>query len=457
MAESDFSRFIRLSLAIDANWKTLLANESTRKAFVLTPEQLLEDEKKLAASATTVVPADNILLKYENTATCKPERLSVEKIITETAELADLREERVESSLLPRACLLYPMNKTKFSSASYAKCPGGLVSRPIEGGNKPCVSKNLVNITYNSYIDVLDCFGLDPRNITAKLFNESGFTVNTLGKGFDAGVAQFTVTGIDIVNAEYDTYIAEMQRDAATKPSCARVAKHLNLLAKASSVKADRCEFIYPVQNPLRSFVYSAILNKINYKEMKTRIQNANLENRIKQLGFTNVNIENLTEALAMAAYNAGLNPPFDALLLYVEKREQEHMRISASDFDFYATRTAYDIDEKEKDVLAIARAFIVAPFTSPVTEAGKALKIERTKILQQKIDSSYKLTFPEHMIYHQTNLKEKGGIINSEFLVYGTPGYVNYLVKKNNEIREIFKDKGADYCTNPNYLKMTR
>lgn len=447
--------------AIDAEWRHESLNETTRRAFVYTPEQLAEDEKKLAEPTEATTPVQSSLLKYEDTATCGPARLSVENIISKDARITDLIEERAESSALPRLCLLYPMNKTRLRPESYAKCPNGLKSLPEPGGNKPCVSKNMVNLTYNSYIDVLQCFGFNPRNITPKLFNESGFTVNTLGAGFDAGVAQFTIVGIDLVNAEYSTYIEEMKATAAKDPQspCARVAKHLDLLTMASSAKAERCEFVSPSENPLRSFVYSAILNKINLKAMREKVQASNLEARIKQLGFQNVNMTNLTEALAMAAYNAGLNPPFNALLTYVEKREKDRIATSARDFDFYATNKATDIDGVSKDVLAIARSFVLAPFTSPKTEAGKDLKIQRTKLLQQKIDNSYKLSFPEHMIYHQTNLDEIGGTINDEFRVLGTPGYINYLVKKSEEVRKIFNDngKGDHYCTNPDYLKMTR
>lgn len=443
---------------IDTQWKQESLNEETRKAFVYTPEQMDQDEA-LTLAPVEAPSADEALLQYENSATCGSARLSVENKISQNNALKDLRTERTESQALPRQCLTYTMNVTNFPKKYYAKCPNGLKSLPIEGGNKPCVTKNLVNITYNSYIDVLQCFGFNPKNIMPKLFNESGFTINTLGAGFDAGVAQFTIVGIDLVNNEYDNYIEEMKKNTATNSACARLVKHLNLLTKASSAKTERCEFIYPEQNPLRSFVYSAILNKINHREIKRRIQAAKIESRIKQLGFENINIDNLTEALALAAYNAGLNPPFDALVQYVEKRERHNLRLSARDFDFYTTRTATDITGEEKDVLAIARSFVLAPFTSPKTAAAKALKLKRTKLLQQKIDSSYKLSFPEHLIYHQTNLNEIGGKITADFRVYGSPGYINFLAKKNTEIRELFvaNGKGANYCSNPNYLDMSR
>lgn len=447
---------------IDTQWRQESADESTRKAFVLTPDQIADYESKLTAPDEPAV--EDALLKYETTASCGPARLSVEKVISQTNALKNLREERAESTALPRQCLTYTMNATKFAPNNYAKCPGGLKSLPERNGNKPCVSQNLVNVTYNSYIDVLQCFGLNPKNIMPKLFNESGFTINTLGgsisnPGFDAGVAQFTITGIQIVNAEYEAYIEEIKQNAASNPACARVVQNINLLAKASELKADRCEFIYPVENPFRSFVYSAILNKINYKEMKTRIEAAKIESRIKQLGFQNINIDNLTEALALAAYNAGLNPPYNALVSFVEGREKAGLRMSARDFDFYTTANATDIDGTEKDVLSIARSFVLAPFVTPKTLAGKELKKKRTKLLQQKIDSSYRLTFAEHLIYHQTNLSEIGGTINEEFRVLGSPGYINFLAKKNTKIRELFvsNGKGADFCSNPDYLKMSR
>lgn len=291
-------------------------------------------------------------------------------------------------------------------------------------------------------------------NQTQEIDLSSMASANLYSYELDAYSARFTDQMVQEELTQIDSQWKLESRNESTRQAYVYTPEQIALdesnLASAQEISAaeERCESIYPVEN-----------NKMYYNEMKSRIEAANLEARIKQLGFKEVNIANLTEALALAAYNAGVNPPFNALQSFVEKREKAGLRISARDFDFYATATATDIDGKEKDVLSIAREFVIAPFISPITAEGKALQVKRTKILKQKIDNSFKLTFPEHMIYQQTNLNEIGGKINAKFRVLGLPGYLNFLAKKNMQIREFFvkNGKGADFCAKADYLRMSR
>jgi hypothetical protein len=422
--------------------------------FVYSPEQLQRIENNFDKPPIQTTASST---KYEDANSCGVNRLWAEKEISAHPDLTDLMKERVESNLLPRSCVAYTMNNFNVGPQYLAQCParGGL---PRRGGSKACSTKKMVNLTYNSYVDVMDCFGFKPKNILPKLANESGMVLNTLGGGFDAGVAQMTITGINFVNAEYAQYIEKMQ--ASTKPACVRLMKHKKLLVQASELKKDRCEFISPGENPLRSFVYSAMLNKINETEMKKLFEQNNIEERIKKLGFKSVDIDSLIEVMAYMSYNAGSDIAFNAINTYVTKREANGLKLSASDFNFEQDRTALDMDGTTKDVHFIARAFAESPLKFPGEDAKtNAIKLKRAKLLPEKIRSAYKLSFPEHLIYKQNNFNEADQIIGAGYRMLGAPGYINFLAKKNNDIKAAFNEfgAGADYCSNPNYLKISK
>lgn len=424
-----------------------------RAGFVLTPQQLKES---LQAGMSALNMSNEQALEFEHPSRCTDARLWLENDISNNSEIADLIENREESTLLPRKCVTFTINKFNSKPERLAQCPdrAGL---PLPLGEKACTTKNLVNLTYNSYVDVMDCFGFNPKNILPKLANESGMVINALGGGFDAGVAQMTITGINFVNAEYANYMAQMA--ASTKPACVRLMKHKNLLTQASELKKDRCGFITPAENPLRSFVYSAVLNKINETEMRKLFEQHNIESRIKALGFKNVNIDSLIEIMAYMSYNAGSDIAFNAVKTYVDKREANNMPISAFDFNFLQQRTAIDLDSNNVDVHVIARAFVSSPLTIPGEDGDMELKFKRAKLLPEKIRNAYRLTFPEYLIYKQNNFNEADSTIGADYRILGSPGYIGFLAKKNKVNRETFTELrlGADYCSNPNYLKLSK
>lgn len=451
-AVSDYALSQELN-QLNSDWYSE-SHQAEKLDYVYTPEQLqiIENENNAPIPAPTAAST-----KYEDSFSCTTARMWVEKGISTHPDLTDLIEERPESKLLPRSCVAYTMNNFNLPARSHAQCPTrqGL---PIPGGAKPCSTKNLVNLTYNTYVDVMDCFGFKPKNILPKLSNESGMVLNTLGGGFDAGVAQMTITGINFVNAEYANYIKKMQ--SSSRPACVRLMKHKNLLTQASELKKDRCGFVTTPENPLRSFVYSAVLNKINETEMKRLFDQNNIEARLVNLGFKNIDIDSLIEVMAYMSYNAGSDIAFNAINTYVTKRETHRVATSAADFNFMQQKTALDMDGTEKDVHVIARAFVASPLKLPGdTAASTAFKLKRAKLLPEKIRTAYKLSFPEYLIYKQNNFNEADQTIRADYRMMGSPGYIGFLVKKNNMIRAAFNEfgVGADYCSNPNYLKMSK
>lgn len=453
-------------LALDSTLMELNATWAAEESedYVLKPDELEDLEQKLdtvVSSSEEKNEFNTDLVNFESTSSCESKRLSVEKVLTGSQQSKVLLAEREDQKGFPKSCLTYTMRSFNVASTSYGRCPNGANSEPIRGGNKPCVTKNLVNATYNALMDVTQCFGLKPKSILPKIYNESGFIINVLGGGFDAGVGQMTISGIQEVNSKFDKYINEVKMKASTNPGCAGILKHKFNLTKNSEKKSLRCQFIYPDVNPYKNLLYTAILNRINLDETKRRFEENNIEERIKKLGLTNIDIAALQEIIASTSYNTGGQTAFGFIKSYVEGREAAGLKLKASDFDFSMQKTAQDIDGEEKDVLKIARLNVrSALITSKDTPKDIQTKKLRVRALPSKINNSYKLSFPEHMIYRQNNFKKlNASTITKSFRLYGAPGYAGFLNSKSQEVRNYFENGlgKSNTCYDPHYMKVVK
>lgn len=500
--------------------------------YALSPAQLdfyeesLRENSGLASNSPIdfATIADEVAVNYEDVTTCSSgknvNRGSVEAVLVKSAKtnaaLAEAMSERKnESKKLPRKCVTHVMNKFGASPKSLARCPRGMGTMPSRGGAKPCVSKNLVNLTYNHFTDVAECLNIEPKNLLPKLSNESGMLINTLGAGWDAGVGQLTQSAIAEINKHYDRYLAEVEKAAIKKPSCARVMQLKGYLTKAKDTLAVRCSFIAPPENPLKNIMYMAIYNRLNIDNLlgtkyiagesyitndgdknpmtppqmiavtgtssdrfvSGKFGSNNIQGKFAQLGLVNVNLHNLATMVAFNGYNTGPSTAFNMLNEYLDKRIQAKRMLTEADFDFYNPKMAPDIDGKVKPVTEIARYFVRSAFIKPNDPDAK-IKVQRAKLLPEKIKKSYLLSYPEFLIYNQnnfdssilnpTNLAKVNAISDAKgkaaerakyerFSVIGAPGYLSHLASKDNALRAAFENSGSDrfYCSDPNFLKI--
>lgn len=503
-------------------------NGAPENPYALSPEQLDEFERNLREGSGlsedaeidfSPIAADQVAVNYENVTTCSAKnkiRANVERVIERAAKqnalFAEAVSERsIESELMPRKCVTHVMNKFNIGKNSLARCPGGVGTEPQRGGAKPCVSKNLVNLTYNHFTDVAECLNIAPKDLLPKLSNESGMLINTLGAGFDAGVGQLTQSAIEEVNKYYDRYLAEMEKATIKKPSCLRVLQYKTYLKKGKDNMTARCSFIVPPDNPLKNIMYMAIYNRLNldYLLGSKYIAGENfiesngqlipltgtaadqitggkfgtnkIPEKFARLGLTNVNYNNMATMIAFAGYNTGPTTAFNMLNEYLTKRLtlKKPAFVTEADFDFHNPSKAKDIDGKIKTVTEIARLYAHSPFiNSRDTIKVKAAKAKRAKLLSEKIRRSHLMTFPEFMIYNQNNFdssilnpsnlakvakiqdpvakaKESGKY--ERFTAIGAPGYLSFLASKDSALRQAFENSGADkyYCSNPNFLRV--
>ena len=438
-------------------------NELSSKAFENFENSIKNTDENIKNLTNKIIQPDTRLIETTAVNNCSDESLLFENKFVNYKKIISL----AASDYLPKPksvtkfnklCVAYAMNSFNLPSDYRATCTS-LSSLPRAGADKPCVTDNLVNLTYNSYMDAMECLDLNPKHIFPKLFNESGFLINTLGGGFDAGVAQMTKSGISGANDKYDFYIKEIKKKAALQPNsaCGRLNKNINLISKASELKIHRCTLIALPDNPLKGFVYAAMLNQANRSNAKNLFTEHNLEKRIINLGYKNVDIEALINIIGTLGYNSGLSTSFSAIKTYVEYRENHNLGLSENDFDFSIDKTAIDIDGESKSVLAIARNNVRSPFTTKGDLA--MLKIRRLN-LPQKINNSYKLSFPEHLIYQQnSNFVLGSKKLPKNFKLSGAPGYISFLKSKDTEIRLFLSsiNNNPDICSDENFLKTSK
>lgn len=409
-----------------------------------------EDFMQIAAEAPQV--------QYEDEKSCSAAKLAVEAVITKSPSISDLIKEKTsDDNYISRKCLVHVMNKFNLSSYNMGKCPKGLNSAPQRGGSKPCVSKALVNLTYNSYVDVTACLNINPKSLIPKLSNESGMLINTYGSGMDAGVGQLTGIAIEETNKYYDIYMKEIEESAKTNPACARLLKYKPLLAKVSQLPEKRCGLIAPPENPLKNILYMGMLNRLNTSVIRKKFENNEIELKIVKLGLNKSNVGPLLEAIALAGYNAGPATAFNALNEYLDKRIKFGKKLSPADFDFHNPKTEKDLDGQEKSVTKIARSYVNSPFIRKGGDPDLKMKLLKAKALPGKIRSAHLLTFPEFMIYSQNNFDENQKTVTKNYHTIGAPGYLSFLAEKDKALRESFAETsgGANFCSNPNFLKI--
>lgn len=440
--------------------------QKTDTPYSTSPAEVEHYEKMLSESYGDLnmndfylpIAAEAPQVQYEDEKKCAVAKLAVENVITKSPSVAELIKEKIsDDAYFPRKCLVHVMNKFNLSAFNMAKCPKGLNSAPQRGGSKPCVSKALSNLTYNSYVDVTSCFGVNPKNLIPKLSNESGMLINTYGSGMDAGVGQLTGIAIEETNKYYDGYMKEIEENAKTNQACARLLKYKPLLAKVSHLPEKRCGLIAPPENPLKNIVYMAMLNRMNTNLIRKKFENNDIQSKLVKLGLNKSSVNPLIEAIALASYNSGPATAFNALSEYLDKRIKFGKKLTPADFDFHNPKTEKDLDGKEKTVVKIARSYVNSPFIKKGGDPDVKIKLLKAKALPGKIRSAHLLTFPEFMIYSQNNFDETQKIVSKNYHTIGAPGYLSFLAEKDQALRDTFAETsgGANFCSNPNFLKI--
>ncbi len=341
-------------------------------------------------------------LSYESPEICGAERNYLENSINEFKDLdingyyTETRDENTE--VIPRKCVLYTMrsfwkdkglspiqkrfsdlfhnvtanilqqkevlelNKYTKDPGLYAQCSNRSEEQPERIMNKACVTRDYVNVVYNSLLDVADCMNVPAKFIIPKLANESGLHINAFGLVNDGGIGQFTEQALRDVQQNYDLYISGIKN--SKKESCQRLSSIPGaVISSKLEIKTSdnqRCHSIAGPTNPIRSLIYYAIFyhstkrnaesawrnttdqfgrNAVNLLEESylnvDRIMNEKGLSATQAERYINHRINKIKEMLFVMAYNAGPNSPARALIKWLNLRESKSTAVPITDQDF--------------------------------------------------------------------------------------------------------------------------
>lgn len=192
---------------------------------------------------------------------------------------------------------------------------------------RPCMTEKYVNLSYNAYHDVMDCFNLDPREMFYQIMIESGFHINAINKtGFDSGISQFTANGIKRVTANNLVERTRRVLLESSRPSCQRISSIIgNFNIDAFSVK-KRCSMIALPKNPYRAMMFGYL---------HTMLDRITLDEHLAQMPeIYEALTDRIRRQLLYVSYNRGMTGLLRLLRGYIDSRQQFAHRITEEDLD---------------------------------------------------------------------------------------------------------------------------
>lgn len=395
------------------------------------------------------------IVSTEDTDSCGTDRLYYQNQFMKINDLYRLPRQSQNSVDFPPVCIGYILkdfiDAIAKPSSAYAYCHKA-EGAPIRSRKKHCVTTEYVYSIYNSFVDVMDCLDIHDKDLIPKLFNESGFHVNTLGRGMDAGVGQLTYSAISSVQ-EYgyfdgrditwlDMFKEEISK--SDKESCKRLAAQPEIFKKVSDKPTNRCSLIGVPENPLKNILYTGIFyhyilkaqtgsrfrkgftyiessgnsvkidDKNREQDFEGLFKEYNVKQKLKELGLENPNMQSLKQIMVTLGYNAGLETAVVFLNRYLTSRLKIKAKLTEDDFNFQKYFPSH-LKKKQSD---------------------PALEKQRLQKLQYAKTAPYRLPFPQYLRMVQK---------------VGTPGYLSEVMVRKFQLD---KELGDGLCTNATYLK---
>ncbi|MBL7554769.1 MAG: hypothetical protein JNM24_03020 [Bdellovibrionaceae bacterium] len=395
------------------------------------------------------------IVELESADKCSKDRLYFQTTLKKIDPLFLKTRTSKEGGEFPMSCVAYIMrsylNSTAKASRFYSYCAKA-TGRPARPKKTHCVTEDYVTSVYSSYVDIMNCLDIPQRDLIPKLFNESGFHINTLGAGMDAGVGQLTGPAIASVQqvASFDgknmTWLDMFKEEInkSDKPSCQRVAKIPGIFNKISTETSQRCGLIAAPENPLKNVLYTGIFyhymlrsqtgsrffkgytyvpkgddlvaldRSVKDIDFAGYFREYKIKSRLQALGIEKPNMQALRQMMITLGYNSGMESAFIFLDNYLKARTQRKLKLTESDFDFQ-THFYSKYARKLKD---------------PKEEA------QRIKNLNVVRSAPYRMPFPIYLRAVQRT---------------GAPGYLSSV---SNKLLQLDKEMGEGQCTTPGFLK---
>lgn len=392
-------------------------------------------------------------VQYEDRIACDSGRNFYDTQISQYPQIKGLLTERTPSSEeFSQQCVLYSMRQYSVPKNNFAVCPAA--SGPAQvPGSKPCITPPLVNLTYNAYMDMTSCLGINPKHLMPKIDFESGYFLNAFGPEKEGGIGQLTRTALLEVNSQYDRYMQEIQKNTVNQKACERVMAYKDLLVKADVSPEQRCTVIGLPENPIRNIFYTVLLNRINRDKVAEQFAVLRLKEKLQQAGIKNPDLEYFEEMIATAGSNTGVATAIRLFESYLDARIEMNRPVSNKDFSFYDKELMIDLDGLKRTAVEVARAYVLSSYIDPLdTDDQAELKAKRRKDFPRVWLAAAQQSFPVYLTLKANNYT--GQTLNA-FSLYGYPGYLSLMAERNQQIRDLFSnsDLNPDSCTDGEFL----
>ncbi len=229
------------------------------------------------------------------------------------------------TSTIPMACIQFAQKNFR---GSFAYC-NHENDKPIVGAPKPCLSENYTRLVYNAYLDVANCFNVDPKSSFLQIMIESGFHINAINKtGFDAGITQFTKNGIlRVMDRNIAAKTSQILLESSN-PACERISSVFREMQSDAFKIERRCSMIALPQNPYRALVFHYLHTMRDQNDLKRLMVDRPQVNAILN--------DNILNQLVYMAYNRGITGTLRLLDGYVANRKKVNVVITAENLDLW-------------------------------------------------------------------------------------------------------------------------
>lgn len=410
-------------------------------------------------SCSTPLSAKNVV-ELESFRQCSPERQYLQSALMGIDP--EYRDPRIssEGSQFPVACIVHaqrtftwkvkanPSNpndtnrvwgglEAPTSSIAYCSSSEGA---PQRGGYLPCVTSEYAYSIYNAIQDMADCFDIKSRKLLPKLWNESGFHINTLGGGMDAGVGQLTRSAIDEVLSQpfaddektaLELFHAQAKR--SPKASCQRLVNQEKAFEAVNSDVTQRCSIMSVPENPIRNVVYLGVFYKLNERATATRIRSTKMQEKIEELGLKNPNMEYFKDAIVTLSFNAGRGSAFSLVETYLKSKLIHQKKLTAKDLDF--------LNNSIDDIKNLRR--------EPKDETDHQ-RVQRLAKLNAAQENAHTMSLPAFLrLMH--GLQSDFEVDPSKKIINGAPGYLTFVGERQ---KKYDKELGEGVCTQSSFLQ---
>jgi hypothetical protein len=401
--------------------------------------------------------ADENWVQLEKIEKCSPDRRFLQKdILGLDRELIAKRENEVHQ--FPLACIVHAQRTFTFrtrakpedespNSWSGLNVPGRSFGQcsteeaePVRGAYMPCVTSEYAYSVYNAFHDMADCFDINGRKLLPKLWNESGFHINTLGGGMDAGVGQLTRSAIEevlskpYVNDDRTALdVFKQQAMNSSKFSCQRLVRHEAAWQAVNPDVTQRCSIMTTPNNPIRNVVYLGVFYKLNERVVVSRMNSTKMKEKLEELGLQNPNMEYFQDAIVTLAFNMGRGSAFSIVESYLKSRLANQEKLQAKDLDF--------LNSSLEEVRAIRKE------PKDESEEDRNKRIAR---LDAAKETAYKRTLPAFLrLMHglQTDYETDP----AKKRINGAPGYLTFVGERQKKYNT---DLGDGVCTHASFLQ---